>query len=203
MPQSVWPKSVAIQIEPLAPFASIDMLRTWLGEPELPELEAKILLEMGSDAVRAEVGQTINFVNNDNVSLDGRNSPLVQLPEIEVTEVTEVTLNDKPLAFVRDYLWDSAGNLWRTYRSASLYSVWPKLPRCINVTYSHGWLEGSPQWLMAQRVTLEVISRMRRNPEMLQSERIGDWSRAFVPTAGRSELTPTEKRALDRLRLER
>jgi len=186
----------------LEPFIGVDELRAALADAELDVAQAAWLCEWGSAAVRAEVGQTINVVEGDTVTVDGTGSWLVLLPEIEVRDVTAVAVHGADLD-ESGFEWNAAGCLWRLGGARGLLSGrarWPSRPRSIQVTYDHGWAPPSPQWDAARHVALDVATRTFRNPEMLQSERIGDYSRAWVPTGGRAQLTEIEKRALDLLR---
>lgn len=181
----------------LAPFITLAELRASLQEPELDDEQAAFLVELASATVRAEVAQTVNVIEDDTVVLNGTGSAVVLLPELEVRAVTLVKLWDAELSEGRDYRWAGAGDLRRLGWAVP---YWPAVARCLAVTYSHGWAPPSPQWEAARTVALEVAGRAYRNPEMLQSERIGDYSRAYVPRGGRAELTPVEKRLLDPLR---
>jgi len=188
--------------ETLDPFITPDELGHALGGEELDSEQAQWLCEWGSEAVRAEVAQTINVIEGDEVMLDGLGSPLILLPELEVREVRGVCLGEEELRPGVDYEWNAAGCLWRrrSYWYDRVEIPWPKRPRALRVTYDHGWAPRSPQWNAARQVALEVAARTFRNPGMLQSERLGDWSRAWVPRGGRAELTPAEQRSLDILR---
>ena len=181
----------------LEPFVTPTAIREWLGEPSMGEARADFLARAGSAAVRAEVSQIVNVVQGDPVVLNGSGSELVLLPELEVLDVASVTLAGDPLVGGRDFEWDTAGRLYRTRGRR-----WPLHPRILHVVYDHGWWPWTAGFQAAVTVCLEVAARVNRDPG-LQSERIGDWSRAFVPTAGRSQPTESEKRTLDPLRRER
>jgi len=193
---------VTVGAATLEPFIGVDELRAALADAELDAAQAAWLCEWGSASVRAEVGQTINVVENDTVTVDGTGSWLVLLPELEVRDVAVVAVHGVDLE-EDGFEWSSNGCLWRLGGARGLLSGrarWPSRPRSIQVTYTHGWESPSPQWDAARHVALEAATRTFRNPGMLQSERIGDYSRAWVPTGGRAQLTEMEKRALDLLR---
>jgi len=183
----------------LAPFITVEDLAA--AVPGLTGEQAEWLCDWASAAVRADVVQQVNLVA-DEITLDGSGSDVLLLPELEVHQVGKVRLDGDLLVEGRHYSWSSAGVLWRL-ASRWHRPIWPRRPRCITVAYRHGWDEGSPQFQAARQVALEVAARTSRNPDMLQSERIGDWSRAFVPTGGRAQLTDIERTLLDPLRRER
>jgi len=189
----------------LAPFVTADELRMAAQEPSLSDDEALWLCRWASDSVRAELNQMVNVVEDDTVTLNGTGGQIVLLPEIEVRDVSAVVLGNDWLEPEVDYLWDSAGCLYRLHPSPSSawQRFWPRRPRALVVTYDHGWAVGSVAWRAAASVALSIALRSRRNPEMLQSERIGDYSKAWIPTASRAELSEAERRMLDPLRRER
>lgn len=184
-----------------------------LAAPAMSDEQAQSLAEWGSAAVRAEVGQQINVIESDTVTLDGTDSGLVLLPELEVRAVSAVVEDGVELEAEHDYTWDRSGCLWRIWgpgwRWTPLYGWrhqlgrWTAWPRSVTVTYSHGWAPPSPQWDVARQVALEVAGRAYRNPEgmQLQSERIGDWSRSWMPTGTQTgQISDAAKRSLDLLR---
>jgi hypothetical protein len=197
---------------PLEPFATPDELRAFLDNPAIPQAQAEWLVDWGSASVRAEVGQTVNVVEDDEVVLDADGSEMVLLPELAVLGVTSVSLGDV-LVEPHHYDWSKSGCLWRVgggWRYASgawsrevQTRQWPWRPRALTVVYDHGWGPQTPQWQAARQVALEIAAKALRSPEglELQSERIGDWSRSWMPTGGRgAELAESSQRLLDILR---
>lgn len=195
---------MSLSASTLEPFVTADEIRAALAQPDLSDEQADWLAEVGSAAIRAEVGQMVNVVDGDEVLLDGTGSGLILLPELAVRDVSLVAVGGVELTPDVDYEWTAAGCLWhagsRRIGGWSALGRWPRKTRAVRVVYDHGWAPPSPQWDAARGISLEVASRTFRNPEMLQSERIGDWSRAWVPTGGRAALTDIERRSLDILR---
>jgi hypothetical protein len=190
---------VTTETPTLEPFVTGDELKLALAGEELSDEQAAFLAEWGSAAVRAEVNQIVNVVRDDLVILRGSGSTLMLLPELAVLKVTEVVIGERELR-EHEFDYDHAGCMWRLWRgSQMLLRHWPIRERIV-VTYDHGWEPHTPQFQAARHVALEVATRTFRNPGMLQSERIGDWSRAWVPTGGRAALTDQERTLLDLLR---
>jgi hypothetical protein len=192
----------------LEPFVSPEELRLEL-QADLSDDMAAYLADKASGYVRAEIDQMVNVIEDDEVVLDGSGSGVVLLPQIQVRAVHTVVLAGRLLTEGLDYTWSANGELHRgspgQHQSiwGSAFGAgqrWPRIARVLTVVYDHGWEPGTPQWEAARTVATEVASRLYRNPEMLQSERIGDYSRAYVPTAGRGDITEVERGTLDILR---
>ena len=194
-----------VAVPPYPPFITIDELRAAVQSAIEDETLANSMIEMACAAVRAEVSQTINVVEDDEVTLDGNGAQVLCLPELQVISVSEIALAGRVLG-EDEYDWSSSGQIWRRSRPQHRYGwnpdgpVWPRVPRVVSVTYDHGWVQGSPQLEAARTVALGIAARLFRNPDALQSERIGDYSRAFVPTAAKGDMTEAERDILDPLR---
>lgn len=130
----------------LAPFISRDDLAAYtqrtfdVGDDAL----LGIALDSACDLVRSYTSQVINWVEDEEVYLDGSggNAQLLpELPVISITEVIESDGNDTPLVAGEDFVLGEAGIMWRlpmpTFNSPG--GLWLKGPRAVKVTYTHGY----------------------------------------------------------------
>lgn len=191
-------------------FATPSDLQLLLRLSSIDTDAATLLLELASNAVRADVGQTIDAAADETVTVDGTPGRALLLDELPVTGVSAVSINGVALVEKVDFDWHRSGILHRcgTAITTPDYTVaawsWGGRPRSVEVTYSHGWETTSRQWQAARGVALQVAARCWTNPQQLGSETIGDWARSWnsggTASASGLELSLEEKRQLDALR---
>ncbi|MBT2477644.1 mobile element protein [Streptomyces sp. ISL-94] len=113
--------------------ANPEELAAWLpvgaGDPKL--LAA---LNAASRRFRGAVRHPVSLIEGETVTLDGNGTASLLLPAAPVTGVTELEVDGVALVDGTDYSWSADGYLRRL---GSL--VWPDSPRCITLTYSHGY----------------------------------------------------------------
>src|SRR5512142_382423 len=176
---------------------AVEDLPSWLQRAQVDTETAERLIAAASDAVRAEVGQTITEVVDDTVALWGTGGRLLALPELPVISVTSVTIDDGTASTVLTTdtgyrLIKASGLLWRKN------GVWA-CDEEVTVVYSHGY-EAVPQ--AAKTVAIELACSVYANPEGVSQDGVDGVVRVFPQTAlpGRVGLTIDQKRRLDRRR---
>ena len=118
--------------------------------PEVGEPTRAAAEEMAAEAwayVRGYTRQTLTPVVGDTVVLDGTGGGLIVLPEVPVTAVTELLVNERP---VTDPEW-SADGLIRVPT--------PRRYRAVKVTYDHGYALDSPAIIELGNVAAEIYDR--------------------------------------------
>lgn len=167
-------------------FATEAQLQTHLELDSIDAVRAELLLANASAAIRAEVGQVLSLVTDDEVTVDP-DGGLLLLPEIPVLSVSAVTVDDVALD----------PTAWHVRRSGVLRVTSVLYPTStVQVTYTHG-LDPLPDALRG--LCLQIAGRLYSNPESLTSETVGAWSGSRGPLGG-IVLSEDEKRALDPFR---
>ncbi|MEV4246968.1 hypothetical protein AB0J63_26590 [Streptosporangium canum] len=193
----------------LPPLATVADLNTHL-QTTLPTAQAELAIKRASARVRTYTRQTITFVANETIDVDGwdrvlrvpqrplvvdETHPLtvVELgdfgsPNLTLTEGTDFTRLGNELT--RGYpTWGSTrlmGWPWNRVRG-----VWA--PR-VRLTYSHGYMAVPDDIL---DVVLELATVNVTNLEGLRSESIDDYSRTYATeTVGGTRLTADHKDVL-------
>lgn len=148
---------------------------------------ATLLAQLASDAVREEIRQQVDYVENETITVWGDNGEILMLPQRPVTAVSAVSLAGQDLVPVQVnatttmlmYDWRPDGTLRRVVYGGSFYAgelfyKWP-LGVAVSVTYSHGY-QTVPSAL--KHVALDLAAGVYNNPEMHDSERVGwvEWS---------------------------
>jgi len=189
--------------------ATADELATFLGVAPYTGAaleQAELALDLAEGIIKAELDQALAEVIDDTVTLAGTGGTELLLPELPVTEVTDVTVNDPadadPLALTadEDYIAD-LGDDGRRGILRRRGTRWPGPTGTITVTYTHGYADGTgyaastmPPALKAVALTLAV--RAKSNPAGLTQETVGRWSGAY---GGRGfDLTAADKLVLER-----
>lgn len=106
-----------------------------LGRTGLDVARVMDLLAGASAAFRSATRQHISRVAGDVVALDGDGSSVLLLPQVPVTAVTSVVVDDGSTSTTlaaADYQWFGNGVLRRSGK-------WPARPRSVTVTYDHGY----------------------------------------------------------------
>jgi hypothetical protein len=148
---------------------------------------ATLLAQLASDAVREDLRQQIDYIENDQVTLWGDNGELLMLPQRPVTAVSGVYLADQELVpsqvnattTMLMYDWRPDGSLRRvvyggSFYAAELFYKWP-LGVAVTVTYSHGYTT-VPSAM--KHVALELAAGVYSNPDLQDSGRTGwvEWA---------------------------
>jgi hypothetical protein len=150
------------------------------------QTDATSLLEMASDIIRSETGQTIDAVTNDTLTRPGAWGDRIRLPERPVTNVDSVTLDGTALTSDDFYL--DGDELVRDSR-------WGGPEASLAVQYDHGYAT-VPAAVKA--VCLEMVARVWVNPGGVQQEGYGSEQVTYVRGNGLL-LSPDERRTLDRV----
>lgn len=154
----------------MAAFAASDDLRLYLRLPTIDATAADLLLEFAATAIRTHLGQVVDEVADETITLYGNGSDLLLLPELPVTAVSAVVVDGVTLTETTDYMWRPSGILRRTYGAAWADEV--------SVTYSHGYAAAAlPDAL--RKVSVQAAARVWTNPASVTSETIGDWARSW------------------------
>lgn len=185
----------------LADFAALYQL----DEEDLAADTVDLLLELASGLVRDHVGQQLAPVTTDDViELNGRGHAILQLPELPVTAVGEVTETVAGTTTTLVEGTDYRVELGRHGRIGQLHRIdgrWH--PRgVVSVTYSHGYtlpasdaIAGAlPQ--AVRTVTLRVVARSYSNPEEHRQESAGGSSVTFASDRPGLYLTAADKESL-------
>lgn len=89
-------------------------------------------VQRASDRFRDAVRHLVTEVVEDQLRVDGTGRRVLRLPVVNVTEVSEVTIDDDPV----EVRWSTDGLLER--RDGAL---WPRLLGAVRVTLTHGFPE--------------------------------------------------------------
>jgi len=186
-------------------YATAADLATYMQQPDLDAGTADLALQLVSDSIDAEVGQSLTEQTLTEELLDGPlpGSSTLILPSYPVTSVTAVSVMERlgqwtDLVAQQDYLWSAKGILTRI---SSAYTpdnpqapFWPRYPQSIKVSSTRGWVE-VPGGVRA--VCLAAAARLITNPNGVASEQIGG---VRVQYSGTVDFTPMEMAALGRVR---
>lgn len=169
-----------------------------LETSEVPQARAELLLKLASAEVRAYTGNLFDFVENDEVLVNGSGSRVLLLPEAPVRAVTEVleaagrtteTVLAGPLAASPVWEWDEDGVLERIDGG-----VFARRRRFYSVTYDHGF-DVVPDEVKG--IVLQVAARAFLNPEGLKQETLGRYSYTLAGEAAGVGLYGPERGTLD------
>lgn len=185
-------------------------LADWLGLTSVTTSRAELLLEIASDLVRSELGQVIDFVEDEEVELIGRGANVLLLPELPVWEVGDVETEDDAgtvtaLVAGTDYRVELGDDnrLGILRRLPARNGVW-RDGETVRVTYSHGYQaaggtgEGVATLPGAIKATvLRAAARGYSNPTGKRQETISRYSYTDSDASGLS-LTAGDRHDLDR-----
>lgn len=181
-------------------------LASFLQVPSVDTASATLILQMCTDAIEAEIGQSLGQQNVVALLLDGPNgSAVLILPGFPVTAVTSIEVLARDLTWQMltegtDYTWSKDGIVTRVFATTDpqgpIAPAWPSRPQSIRVSYSRG--EGTlPS--AAKTLCLMVAGRLFPNPSALQSEQIGGMNLRFGAKGGDIVFSPVELKMLGRL----
>lgn len=183
-------------------------LRQWLGLPSIDTGRAELLLELASDLVRAELGQVLSFVEDDEVDLIARGAKVLLLPELPVWSValvSEKPANDSELtalAQLDDYALE-LGPDGRTGILRRLNGTW-RAGYTYRVKNTHGYATPGATGESADElpgaikaVILRTAGRAFTNPTGLRQRTMGRYSETDGATVPGMYLTAADKHDLD------
>lgn len=171
-------------------FASVaelaDTLRTDI-DPEDPAANQALI--DATAYIRESSNQVVSFVEDDVVTLSGREREGILLPQAPVINVNEVTLLDPDGVETEltstDYRWDDSGILWRTA------GTWPLGHGNVLVSYDHGY-ETIPQAVrsLCCRLAARNYASLAAVAAGISSETIGGYSVTYgSETSSATELS--------------
>lgn len=193
-------------------FASVSNLATYLNRTLSAgeQAQATMMLTQATEAIKAEVHQSIELVEDDEVVLRGNWGAKLTLPERPVTAVTAVDIEGTVLADDVSYTWDGVQTLYRGNWSI-ISGQWAPYPHNaglfwggdmaqVTVTYSHGLDVTDPKMDVIRGVCLAMVKRGMDSPGggvTQQSETLGPYSHSetFASVSGGSiAMNPAERR---------
>jgi hypothetical protein len=167
-------------VDPLATPAELD---TYLQRPVNPDV-ALLAVQGASGAVRAQCQWSISQQSAVTLRVDALGwSPVLTLPTMHLTAVTEVRLNGDVLT-PGNYRWSARGQL---YRPAG-WGDWT----VVEVDCTHGY---DPVPDVVRLVTLSMAARYVSNPDAVRIAAVGSVQRTYF------ELTALDENLLDPYRL--
>ncbi|MFJ2007000.1 hypothetical protein [Streptomyces chartreusis] len=195
----------------LPPLATEAELLAYPGVPPTTSSpSAQLALRIASGAIRRETKQTISFVENETVTLQGGQQALA-LPQrpvvvdeahpLTVVEIPDGTGLEVPAVENRDFIREGA----ELKRGQPLYDLtrymgWPNHRPLgiwadrVRVIYSHGFQE-IPDEIVG--VCLDLAAATLSNPKRLRSESAGQTAVTYtVETFGTGSLTSDHRRIL-------
>ncbi|MGC4918632.1 hypothetical protein [Streptomyces albogriseolus] len=196
----------------LPSLATPEQLQAYVPGVSVPAESAELALRIASAAIRRETRQTLTFVENDEVVLEGgeRVLALPQRPVVvdvdhplTVVEIPDGTGLEVPAVENRDYIRQGS----ELRRGEPLYDLsrtmgWPWARPLgiwadrVRVIYSHGYqADEVPDELVG--VCLDLAAATLANPRRLRSESAGATSVTYtVETFGTGSLTADHRRIL-------
>lgn len=160
---------------------------------------ATLLATLASDEIRDDLGQQIDLVTNEVITIYGDGGELIVLPQRPVIGVSSVLLNGQAITA---YDWRRNGALRRVIFAGSQFAGemtmnWPfGVP--VQVTYSHGYAT-VPNAIKAAALDLAIATYMNPN-SLVTSKIVDDVSEAYRATRAATMLSEERKNALDRYR---
>lgn len=121
----------------MIPFIGTNDLSDAVGSDVSTSDLAIIALDAACQVVRDEIGNDINLVEDDEITLDGNGRYRLILPEPPVREVAEVLLDDVEVD-ATDYVLED-GPRTRGMFLRRISGVWPVGMGNLAITYTHGY----------------------------------------------------------------
>lgn len=180
----------------MAAFASVDELRSFIGDQALDSARAQLILDGVSDAIRDELGWNV-LEETTTLTVDGEGRTHLFLPTLRLTAVISVMEDGVALVDSTDFTWRGNGTLTRVSGDPCSLSRWTCRPRGVVVTITHGY-PVAPGVFKA--VTLDHASVFANNPGgALKSETIGQVSLTYADV--RSQTSAGKDARLDHYRI--
>lgn len=163
-----------------------------LLEKDLDAYKATMLIECATAVVQNAAGdQRIVQVEDDPFTIMGTTDSWLWLPQVPVTEVSEVEIDGEALTVDEDY--KVFGNrLWRKCGWAACWSE----PSTITGVTTHGYPAGSQHLQLARSAVLSLVRAVYDNPTGATREAIDDYSIAFEAMTSALEASPYLTKAL-------
>lgn len=117
----------------MVPFIGVSDLSAFLGQDVSADALAVIAIDSACEIIRSYVEQTLNYVANDVVFVDGSGGRGLLLPQIPVVSVGAVQVEGEDAPVDPATMYVTAGGV--LYRA----EVWPVGWGNVSVTYSHGY----------------------------------------------------------------
>lgn len=153
-------------------------------------------LEDASAFIRGYTGQQIVEVTEDEVELVGNWTNELQLPQLPVTNVEDVTVRYGGSETFYDrttgYTWERRGRL------ITGGGYWGGSQGIVRLTYDHGYAEVPAE---IEAICLAIAARFYRNPSAFTSETIGRYSYTYGDAAGAAGLSEFEASILRNYRI--
>lgn len=167
----------------LPPFIDREDLANALSPGSPPDLSsddhATVAVDAACDVCRIACGQDFNEVTNDVIVLDGTNSDALILPQIPVSEVSEVVVGDDTLVVDDDYKLTGNGILVRTWPMR-----WRWGRQNIRVTYTRGYPDDElPRDVRVVALALAKRIYQAASSGSVRSETIGAYSVTYATGA--------------------
>lgn len=145
------------------------------------EVVVAAAIAQASAYIRAYTNQVLDQVEDDEAVFDGpKRDRRLFLPELPVTEISEVVEDDETLVEDEDYRLGAHGVLWR------IYAYWATGIQNITVTYTHGHAS-IPEDIAAvcARVAARIYQAGLRAAQVggvagIQSTALGDYSVTYA-----------------------
>lgn len=180
-------------------FAAVEELSAYL-QRKFTETEweaAELVLNGVTDAIKRDVHQTLELVEEDVITRPGKGTDAILLPELPVVQVRSVLLDGSALTADEDFVVEYSPGIIRR-----LGGIWSKASR-IEISYDHGY-ENIPPSL--KNVCMAVAARALLNPEGLAREGIGSYNVSYPQAAFNAgatiHLTEPDRRLLDPFRVQ-
>jgi hypothetical protein len=159
-----------------------NLLQVEIPSEKISSLERAI--EEATSAIQNYTHQTISYVADDVLVLDGRGGTRIFLPELPVVSITGVTENDVELTVSTQYKLGQYGVLHR------IGNQWASGIQNIEITYSHGY-QTIPDDIVSvcTRASARIYqagllaSELGGNPA-IEGESIGDYSVSYAGAYG-------------------
>jgi hypothetical protein len=199
-------------LTPSVPFGTVGQMSSYL-RIEIPptDIVANLALAAATVAIQQYTDQLITQTT-ETVILDGTGNDTMLLPELPVTDVTEVvvdvdtsnpqTLQPQSAGSNADYTWVGGEEgllirrrgqfiLWQGLFNAK-YGHWPDRWQSVQVTYTHGW----PTIPTDLQLLCAIIAARAFAQDGANSETVGTYVAQYAAQPG--QIAPAEKTILDR-----
>lgn len=171
-------------------FAAYEDLADYLhmDAGDLERGAAQVALLGADAAIRAYTGQTLAYVEDDEITLDGTGTETILLPQLPVVEVTSVAVDGEA---VEDFTVDLDAGIVKVNGTFGVSH------QGVEITYSHGYSPGETALDDLRVVATTIAGRLYTQAGTAQ-QTVGGISQSFEAT--NTTLTIGEKSILDQYR---
>lgn len=152
-----------------------DLAAALRKEIDPADTAALAALENASAIVEAYLGQPVELVEDDEITIDGPGITVVLLPCYPVTEIGSIEEDGEELDPETDFEWSANGHLRRLNRD------WTSHLRGLVVTYSHGYATVPTA---IKSVVVAMAGRLYDVPFSVRQESIGGYSVTYAAQTG-------------------